>query len=110
MYQKDSIQNQNSMSEEIKITKERILEAAAKCSTAKEVLKVLFPEAFLGELKVKISRSPEDGVYARGLGFYDQFNNYTALIFSYDSALDKIHLNPAFEFSIEDNELKFKKL
>jgi hypothetical protein len=30
----------------LNITKERILEAAAKCSTAKQTLKVLFPEAF----------------------------------------------------------------
>ena len=28
------------------ITKERVLEAASKCSTAKETLKTLFPEAF----------------------------------------------------------------
>lgn len=31
---------------ELKITKEKVLEAAAKCSTAKETLKTLFPEAF----------------------------------------------------------------
>jgi hypothetical protein len=31
---------------ELKITKERILEAASKCSTAKETLKTLFPEVF----------------------------------------------------------------
>jgi hypothetical protein len=32
--------------EELKITKERVLSAAGKCGTAKEVLKELFPEAF----------------------------------------------------------------
>jgi hypothetical protein len=32
--------------EELKITKEKVLEAANKCSTAKETLKVLFPEVF----------------------------------------------------------------
>lgn len=31
---------------ELKITKEKILEAASKCSTAKEILKTLFPEVF----------------------------------------------------------------
>ena len=31
---------------ELKITKERVLEAALKCSQAKETLKTLFPEAF----------------------------------------------------------------
>lgn len=30
----------------LEITKERILEAASKCSTAKETLKTLFPEVF----------------------------------------------------------------
>lgn len=33
--------------EELKITKERVLSAAGKCGTAKEVLKELFPEAFV---------------------------------------------------------------
>lgn len=35
----------NDMSE-LKITKEKVLEAAAKCPTAKETLKTLFPEFF----------------------------------------------------------------
>ena len=34
---------------ELKITKERVLEAAEKCSDAKQILKTLFPEAFVGE-------------------------------------------------------------
>lgn len=37
------------MSEEIKITKERILEAASKCSTAKATLETLFPDVFKKE-------------------------------------------------------------
>lgn len=32
--------------ENLTITKEKVLEAASKCSTARETLKVLFPEAF----------------------------------------------------------------
>jgi len=35
---------------ELVITKERILEAANKCSTAKQTLKILFPEAFVDEI------------------------------------------------------------
>jgi hypothetical protein len=31
---------------ELKITKEKILEAASKCSTARQTLSILFPEAF----------------------------------------------------------------
>jgi hypothetical protein len=34
------------VSEELKITKERVLAAASKCTDAREVLKELFPEAF----------------------------------------------------------------
>lgn len=30
----------------LEITKEKVLEAAAKCSTAKEILETLFPEVF----------------------------------------------------------------
>ena len=34
---------------ELKITSERVLEAAGKCTQAKETLKTLFPEAFMEE-------------------------------------------------------------
>jgi hypothetical protein len=40
-----SIQKLNNMVE-LKITKEKVLEAASKCSQAKETLKTLFPEVF----------------------------------------------------------------
>ena len=36
------------------ITKEKVLEAAAKCSTAKETLKTLFPECFEEDKKVSL--------------------------------------------------------
>lgn len=32
--------------EELKISREKVIEAAGKCSTAKEILKTLFPEVF----------------------------------------------------------------
>lgn len=38
----------------LEITKERILEAAAKCSTAKQTLQVLFPEAFKQNYPLKV--------------------------------------------------------
>jgi len=41
----------NKMNNDLKISKERVLEAASKCSTAKETLKTLFPEAFKEENK-----------------------------------------------------------
>jgi hypothetical protein len=39
--------------QEYKITKENILKAADKCSTAKEVLKTLFPEAFDKDINLR---------------------------------------------------------
>lgn len=36
----------DTMSDELKVTKAAVLEAASKCSTAKATLQVLFPEAF----------------------------------------------------------------
>lgn len=35
---------------ELKITQEKILQAASKCSTAKQTLEILFPEAFENDL------------------------------------------------------------
>ena len=37
---------------ELKITKEKVLEAASKCSTAKATLITLFPECFVDDLKI----------------------------------------------------------
>ena len=37
------------MSKELKITKEKILEASKQCEQAMEVLRAMFPEAFEGE-------------------------------------------------------------
>jgi len=38
---------------ELKTTKEKVIEAASKCSTAKATLEVLFPEAFENEVELK---------------------------------------------------------
>jgi hypothetical protein len=38
---------------ELKITQEKVLQAATKCSNAKEILKTLFPEAFDSDSKIK---------------------------------------------------------
>jgi len=35
---------------ELKITKEKVLEAASKCSTAKATLQTLFPECFVDDI------------------------------------------------------------
>lgn len=41
---------------ELKITKERVLEAAGKCTDAKRILRTLFPEAFVTENIMKDGR------------------------------------------------------
>jgi len=48
----------------LEITKEKVLEAASKCSTAKETLKTLFPEVFVEDKSVKIKQ--KDGYYFDG--------------------------------------------
>jgi hypothetical protein len=40
----------------LEITKEKVLEAASKCSEAKEILKTLFPEVFEKEIKLTCDR------------------------------------------------------
>jgi len=41
---------------ELKITEQKVLEAASKCDTAKNVLKVLFPEVFKEKTNKNIMR------------------------------------------------------
>lgn len=49
------------------ITKDRVLEAASKCPTAKETLKVLFPEFFMEDKSVQISKLPNKYNYFESL-------------------------------------------
>jgi len=41
---------------ELKITKEKVLEAASKCSTAKATLETLFPECFVDDKYVDLMK------------------------------------------------------
>ena len=52
------------------ITKEKVLEAAEKCSTAKEVLRTMFPEVFKNDKYFKLDKvrqrgdiNSDDGTY-----------------------------------------------
>jgi len=56
--------------EELKITKEKVLEASERCGTAKEVLKTLFPEVF-----------EEETIEPSYLGVYETENHNTAIYF-----------------------------
>ena len=52
------------MSKELKITKEKVLEASEQCGEAKRVLEAMFPEVFRGEwenITDEIKWSVEDG-------------------------------------------------
>jgi hypothetical protein len=57
---------------ELKITKERILEAASKCSTAKETLKTLFPEAFESKWSREYREILCNGKRVLDIGHYSQ--------------------------------------
>ena len=54
---------------ELKITKEKVLEASEKCGQAREVLKALFPEAFEEEQKI-ITSKVELRLEAVGSGYH----------------------------------------
>lgn len=49
----------------LEITKEKVLEAASKCSTEKETLKTLFPECFEDDNYYNIT-APNNVVYEEG--------------------------------------------
>jgi hypothetical protein len=49
------LKEENKMATQLTITKEKVLEAAAKCSTAKDVLKTIFPEVFVDDKFVDTS-------------------------------------------------------
>ena len=71
------------MSEELKVTKERVLEAAKLCPTASEVLKGLFPEAFdIGPLKYGSVYQTKFGpamYISMGIGAHDLLNVFIYL-------------------------------
>jgi hypothetical protein len=70
----------------LEITKEKVLEAASKCSTAKETLKVLFPEAFKEEIKLP-DELPRELIITR-----DYKDNPLGLMIGYGCAPDDLRL------------------
>ena len=80
------------MSTELKITKEAVLAAAAKCSTAKATLETLFPEVFASSTKRLlpenfIIQSPDGRVVVRN-SLYDKLN------------ADHLYLGSSFNFEL----------
>ena len=86
----------------LEITKEKVLEAASKCSQAKETLKTLFPEVFEDEKPEIVFNTAEVTI-----------NSMPAI---YKHSFNHIHLDSCFKWSIEPEpdsigyQLKFKKL
>lgn len=67
------------MSTELKITKEAVLAAAAKCNTAKETLKTLFPEVFTKEHITDLHGSPDyPCIYHKQLAVIDGSAHFKA--------------------------------
>jgi len=73
------------MSKELKITKERVLEAAGKCAEAKTALKTLFPEAFEEE--------------------WTHFRAYRLGVPVTGNAFSSFNLDELYRFSIRGNDL-----
>ncbi len=76
---------------ELKITKDKVLQAAAKCSTAKATLETLFPEAFEGDKKV---------VFEKFTGIKD-INGERLIENRFGSQAECVWLNGDFEWKIE---------
>lgn len=57
---------------ELKITKEKVLEAASKWPTAKQALQTLFPEAFESDKYFDLTA---DGLYSKDCRIYDNKKN-----------------------------------
>lgn len=93
---------------ELKITKEKVLEASSKCSTSKETLKTLFPEAFEDDKSVSlIITSLNRGDKAENVVIHDIKSR--AWVVSLEDT-DKIRLSPHyFNYELKDNYLYVKR-
>lgn len=78
------------MSNELKITKEKVLEAASRCKDAERTLRILFPEAF--ELFVPVT---EDSITAliqvRETGKYQNRAFYLSGAYDWTLVKDELH-------------------
>jgi hypothetical protein len=63
----ESLIEPNNKMENLTITKEKVLEAASKCETAKATLKVLFPEVFKEDKYLKFDGKFEVSNYPKEL-------------------------------------------
>lgn len=85
---------------ELKITKERILEAASKCTAAKETLKTLFPEVFSMEL---ISKDMTDLLCLANIGSIPAIHIANGIRMSQYGEKTHFFLSPSFGWKIEQD-------
>lgn len=86
----------------LEISKERVLEAASKCSTAKETLKTLFPEVFEEEDKYFDFSDTPALVLDPSINFPTGFSNASILIRKDGEYEDKgFFLNPYLRWEIK---------
>lgn len=79
----------------LEITKEKVLEAASKCSTAKATLQTLFPECFEHDIKISIG---EKGFIINGKSaIYVEDGQYGV-------ADIEFHLDSRFEWELAKSE------
>lgn len=100
------------MNNDLKISKERILEAASKCSTAKETLKTLFPEVFKEENKyfeLRHLRTDGSNVFSleksKLAGFYD--NQFIRVICAGEYNEKAFFLSREYNWELVHDELDY---
>lgn len=91
---------------ELKITQEKVLAAAAKCSTAKAALETLFPEAFKEEeIDIKVRSGGDGNLYNKAGEVYGRMEtgDYFFQVRSGGKYNEKgFFLNPKYHWTIVD--------
>lgn len=86
---------------ELKITKEKVLAAAAKCSTAKETLQTLFPEAFEEEFIIsKENIVVKEYPFAISMRYKDKHD--LVIVYSGCQGFESFVLNSGYDWEIKD--------
>lgn len=90
----------SNMEKELKITKDKVLAAAAKCSTAKATLETLFPEAFEDEDLINSdSVTYKEYPYAKCLRLNDRVDLITA--YAKQQGYKGLILNSSFNWELK---------
>ena len=96
------------MSEELTITKERVLEASKSCGEARSVLKVLFPEAFEREVE-EVDIFDECTISHEGNGILFMHDGYYVCTLEIDTENSYINVLPK-EYKVSLNPFHIRLL